>query len=195
MSTFRVKNSSDVIPVGTTHIDIANKKIKKLPPLPESLTWLHCIYRKSLCELPPLSHCVSLAELYCFGCISLHELPPLPTSLDFLGCFDCTSLRVLPPLPVSLTQLFCSGCISLHELPSLPMSLTWLDCSGCTSLLYLPPIPKDCNYHGPSLPTKEKYFEEANMGKNQEFVASRVDELLYEIIGKDITDVVKGYLS
>jgi hypothetical protein len=33
------------------------------------------------------------------------------------------------------------------------------------------------------------------MGKNQEFIASRGDELLYVIIGKDITDVVKGYLS
>jgi hypothetical protein len=197
MSTFIVNNSSDVIPVGTTRVEVANKKIEELPPLPIGLTKLYCYGCKSLRELPPLP--VSLTELYCYGCTSLRELPPLLhcVGLYFLGCSDCTSLRVLPPLShcVDLTELYCYGCTSLRKLPPLPVSLTEFGCSGHTSLLYLPIIPDTCNYHGPLLPTEEKYFEQANMKKNQEFVASCGDALLYRIVGKDITDVVKGYLS
>jgi hypothetical protein len=176
MSTFRVKNSSDVIPVGTVLVVVENKKIERLPSLPKSLTKLTCYECMFLHELPSLLHCVDLTVLDCDGCTSLRKLPPLSlcVSLTWLDCFRCTSLRELPPLPVSLIRL---------------------NCSGCTYLLYLPTIPYTCEYRGPSLPTEETYFEQANMGANQEFVASRGDELLYVIIGKDITDVVKGYLS
>jgi hypothetical protein len=241
MFIVRVKNSSDVIPVETTRVEVANKKIERLPSLPVGLTQLNCSYCTSLHELPPLpknltelycsdctslrelpplpigltrlicsgctslrklpslSHCVGLIWLDCPDCISLCELPPLPKSLKWLDCYDCTSLRELPPLLhcVGLTQLYCFRCTSIRELPPLPKSLTQLNCNDCTSLLYSPIIPDTCNiyYRSHSLPTKEKYFEEINMGKNQEFIASRGDELLYVIIGKDITDVVKGYLS
>jgi hypothetical protein len=172
MSIFKVKNSSDVIPVGTIRVAVENKKIERFPSLPTSLT-----------------------ELYCFDCTSLRVLPSLHcVGLTWLSCSDCTSLRELPPLPNSLEFLDCSGCTSLCELPPLPKSLKWLY-YACTLLLYLPIIPHTCDYYGPSLPTKEKYFEEVNMGKNQEFIASRGDELLYGIIGKDITHMVKGYLS
>jgi hypothetical protein len=174
MSTFKVNNSSDVIPVGTTRVEIANQEIERLPPLPKGLTWL-----------------------YCSGCAFLRKLPDLPDSLKMLICYGCTSLSELPPLPVGLTELYCFCCTSLCELPPLShcVSLGILNCSVCTSLLYLPTIPKNCEYSGTSLPTEEKYFEEVNMGKNQEFIASRGDMLLYRIIGKDITDTVKGYLS
>jgi hypothetical protein len=174
MPIFVVRNSSDIIPVGTACVLVENRKIKELPPLPESLT-----------------------ELSCYNCTSLRKLPPLPVGLTELDCFRCTSLCELPPLPESLEFLGCSGCTSLRELPPLPKSLKWLSCSDCTSLLYLPIIPRACacDYCGPSLPTEEEYFEEINMGKNQEFVASRGDALLYRIIEKDITDIVKGYLS
>jgi hypothetical protein len=192
MSTFRVKKSSDVIPVGTTRVEVANKEIGRLPSLPVGITVLDCTRCTSLHELPPLP--TSLIVLICFGCTSLRELPPLPIGLTVLYCSHCTSLRELPPLPESLTELYCH-CTSLRELPPLPESLTRLFCFECTSLLYLPTISKDCKYYGPFLSTKEEYFEESNMGKNQELVASRGDELLYRIIGKDITDVVKGYLS
>jgi hypothetical protein len=135
-----MKNSSDVIPLGTTRVIVETKRIYSIPSLPASLTVLICNDCTSLHELPPLSHCVSLTQLRCTGCTSLRKLPPLPMSLEFLTC------------------------------------------SGCTSLLYLPTISHTCIYYGPSfLPTEKKYFEEANMGKNQEFI--------------DITDVVKGYLS
>jgi hypothetical protein len=217
MSTFIVKNSSDVIPVGTTLVEVANNEIERLPSLPVSITGLYCYSCTSLRELPPLSHCVGLTELNCLDCTSLRELPPLlhcvrlqilncygcislcklpslPVSLTQLYCYGCTSLRELPPLPVSLVDLSCFYCTSLRELPSLPISLTYLYCNR-SSLLYLPIIPRTCSYYGPSLPTEEEYFKQVNMGKNQEFVASRGDALLYRIIGKDITDMVKGYLS
>jgi hypothetical protein len=196
MPTFIVENSSDVVPIGTTHIEVVNKNIRRLPYLPASLTELVCYGCTSLSELPPLSHCVGLTRLICSECTSLRELPPLPTGLTELRCSYCTSLDDLPPLShcASLTELRCSGCTSLRELPPFPKSLTKLYCYDYTSLLYLPTIPHTCKYYGISLPTKEKYFEQVNMGKNQEFVASRGDELLYGIIGKDITFIVKEYL-
>jgi hypothetical protein len=191
--TFIVKNSSDVIPVGTTYVIVANKKIERLPPLPDSLIRLECSHCTSLSELPDLP--VSLTHLYCYGCTSLHKLPPLPVSLKVLNCSGCTSLSKLPHLPASLKLLLCWDCTSLRELPSLPIGLTELYCSGCILLLYLPIIPDDCNYTGPSLPTEEKYFKEVNMGANQEFVGSRGDALSYRILGKNITYMVKEYLS
>jgi hypothetical protein len=196
MPTFVVKNSSDVIPIGTTRVEVTNKKIERLPHLPDSLEWLFCSVCTSLSELPPLSHCVGLKSLYCFGCTSLRKLPPLPKSLTQLYCFGCISLRKLPPLPVSLDWLCCSYCTSLRELPPLPVSLTKLYCYGCASLLYLPTIPHTCGYYGPPLPTEEKYFEEANMGANQEFVGSKKGyKLLLKKIGPHPLSLVQRYLS
>jgi hypothetical protein len=194
MPIFRVKKSSDIIPVGTVLVVVENKKIGRLPSLPDSLTSLYCYDCTSLHELPSLP--ISLTRLECFRCTSLCKLPPLLhcVGLTQLDCHGCTSLRELPPLPVSLTLLYCSA-TSLLYLPPLLMGLKWLNCIDCTSLLYLPIIPHTCEYNGPSLPTEKKYFEEVNMGKNQEFIASRGDKLLYRIIGKDITYIVKGYLS
>jgi hypothetical protein len=238
MSTFRVKNSSDVIPVETTYVRVISNKIKELPPLPVSLTRLDCFGCTSLRRLPPLSHCVGLKLLYCYDCTSLRELPPLPMSLiqlhcagctslrdlphlpvgltelycfnctslrelpplshcvgfTRLHCYYCTSLRDLPPLPVSLIELNCSYCVSLRKLPPLPVSLTSLDCDGCTFLLYLPTIPHTCEYYGPSLPTEEVYFEQANVKKKEELRKSEGDVLLINQLG-DPAQLIWGYLS
>jgi hypothetical protein len=164
MFTFVVKNFSDVIPARTTRVVVTNKKIKRLPSLPVSLTWLYCSGCISLLELPSLLHCVGLTqldcygctslrklpslpaklrELHCGGCISLEKFPPLPVGLTLLGCNKCESLCELPPLfhCVGLTSLDCTRCTSLCELPSLPTSLTRLYCAGCTSLSEIPPLP------------------------------------------------------
>jgi hypothetical protein len=216
MSIFRVKKSSDVIPVGTTRVEVTNKKIERFPSLPTSLTELYCSDCTSLRVLPSLLHCVGLTWLNCSNCTSLRELPPFPMGLINLDCFDCISLRELPSLPMglellncsycaslhklpslpdSLKMLICYNCISLRELPPLPVSLKLLGCSGCTSLLYLPTIPTGCEYDGPSLPTEEEYFKQANVKKNRELTEKGIDKKIRGLIGQDPYHILEGYFS
>jgi len=77
-----------------------------------------------------------LQELYCYDCINLTSLGPLPKSLWILNCGN-TNLTSLEPLPEGLQKLFCSCCTSLTNLGPLPESLRLLSCVDCTSLTSL----------------------------------------------------------
>ncbi len=115
-----------------THI--ALQRVKEWIKKGDSSASLNLSYL-NITSLPPLPN--SLQYLHCNG-TQISYLPPLPDSLQFLNC-SYTQISSLPPLPNSLQYLFCSN-IQITSLPSLPNSLQHLFCSN-TQITSLPPLP------------------------------------------------------
>ena len=91
-----------------TSLNYHNKKLTKLPKLPDTLEYLDCS-SNFLKELPTLPN--SIISIYC-GDNNLTELPKLPDTLKYLMCDD-NQLSELPILPITVTYLHCTG----NELP------------------------------------------------------------------------------
>jgi hypothetical protein len=135
MSSFTVYSDTSEIPPGTIKLTIS-KFVFSIPSIPEGVETITCV-EGNLNRLPPLPS--TLKWLGCDGCKALMNIPPLPESLLTLNLSGCP-IHHLPPLPPNLKDLFCSEC-KLTGLPNLPPKLERFLCKG-NEILFLPDLPE-----------------------------------------------------
>ena len=162
---------------------INNWYVNRLPPLPNTMTYLDCSggHIMYIGRLPD-----SLKYLDCSGDVFTAFTAPLPSGLQTLNCssgnldslgslpaglksLSCnyggsgSRLRVVSSLPPALVYLSVNNSWFLTGLPSLPSTLQYLDCSWDYNFANLPALPAslqtlNCGFNGalstlPALPT------------------------------------------
>lgn len=116
----------DNLPPALAVLEANECGIRRLPPLPRTITELSVSYNPGLVlpeELPP-----KLEVLACYRC-ELAELPPLPETLVKLECND-NNIRSIPAFPRTLKEVTVSD-NPLETLPELPTKLRYLECASC----------------------------------------------------------------
>ena len=141
-------------------VDLSHLGLTELPPLPEGLKHVTCLFNQ-LTSLPTLPS--SLRSLYC-GYNRLTSLPSLP-SLEYLHC-QHNQLKNLPVLPPSLLTLICytNQLASLPELPPLEI----LRC-GTNPLRTLPTLPSTLEVLACELPIEIDEVEEIQHGGSMKY--------------------------
>jgi Leucine-rich repeat (LRR) protein len=154
-------------------MDVSNKKLTKLPELPNSLKSLYCDYN-NLTKLPELPN--SLEKLICHN-NQLTKLPELPNSLKKIYC-HYNNLTKLPELPNSLKKLYCHN-NQLTKLPELPDSLNYLYCYN-NNLTKLPELPNsllklDCFNNPFKEPIKKEIIEKFELDENKLYTTDSIE--------------------
>ena len=146
-----------ILPASLYTFAFGSPTLTNIPPIPVNVTQLD-IEQTNFANIS-ITWPTNLLSFYCTNNPHLNSLPPLPSSISYLGC-SRDSLTSLPPLPSSLIQLDCSqnlltimpslpaGVTGIScefnlftSLPALPASLSYLNCSGNINLSSLPTLP------------------------------------------------------